>query len=944
MDDISFGPFCLVLSKRLLTREGEPVELGARAIDTLIALITRPNEFVSKHELLAEIWPDVIVSEGSLRFQINGLRKALGDGQDGARYIVTSPGRGYCFVGEISALPRQAERAEPEIAPLGRAADFPAKLERMIGRTDELATLTARLPAARFVTIVGSGGVGKTTLAIAVAHSLLKNFDGSGLFLDLGMIKEPSIVPILLASMLNITVRSDDPVPNLITYLRDKRFLLILDNCEHVVEAAASLAERIFLASPHAYILTTSREPLRVEGEHVFRLTPLALPPDTPGLTATAALTFPATRLFYERAAASGADLDHGDQNAAIVARICRKLDGVALAIELAAGRVEAYGLEQTAELLDESLALLWHGQRTAPPRQQTMQATLDWSYHLLSERERSVLRRLAVFVGHFTLQAALSVVSSDTVDEPLVINVIASLVAKSMVTARVLGSITQYRLLYATRCYALEIESGTPEINMIAARHAEFYCDRMRNAGSVGSFPNSNFDRALLLAEMNDVRSALEWCFSPAGDSKIGVALATTAAPVFLSFSLLTECHRWLERALAVSDGNIGAAGQEMRLQAALGLSLMLTGGNNDAALAALERGLLIAEEARDMIGEVELLGLLHTYHHRVGAYAIALDYAKRSCAVAKSTGNPASLTLSNGILGISLVRVGDLDGARAALEAAIQHTPGTHMGAIFPRFDPYLWLGAPLAKTLWLLGYPEGAIARASETVIEATRVDRPVSLAIALKGAVPIFLWAGDLQSAEEYTDRLISHARFHSLGPYASVGNGYRAELAIRQGDPERGVASLRSCIEELNAARYVLHTTTFQIACAQGLTTLGRFEEALDLIDETARSVESNGDLSLMPEVLRGKGNLLLKQPQPDVIAGENLLKLSLDLSRRQGARAWELRATVDLAALWARKGRPEAARAILQPVLSHFEMGRATEDARAAARLLEALG
>lgn len=239
-------------------------------------------------------------------------------------------------------------------------------------------------------------------------------------------------------------------------------------------------------------------------------------------------------------------------------------------------------------------------------------------------------------------------------------------------------------------------------------------------------------------------------------------------------------------------------------------------------------------------------------------------MDFAKRSCAVANPTGNPASLTLSNGILGISRLRLGDLNGARSALELAINHTPGSHMGrAIFPRYDPYIWLGIPLAKTLWLQVNTKQAIERARYTIDEAARVDRPVSLALALKGTVPVLLWAGDLQSAEEYTDRLILHANFHSLGPYVSAGNAFRAELEIQKGDTERGVRLLQACIFELNMARYALHTTSFQIACAQGLTRLGKTYEAMTLIEETIKSVESNGDHSFMPELLRVKAKSLL---------------------------------------------------------------------------------
>jgi predicted ATPase/DNA-binding winged helix-turn-helix (wHTH) protein len=478
-DVFSFGSFRLAVGERLLTRDGAPVDLGARALDILVALVSRPNEPVGKRELMAEVWPDVTVEEGSLRFHIAGLRKALGDGQDGARYIATLPGRGYCFVAPVlrsaSSSPA-AEGAATAGASFTGATFLPARLARMVGREEAVRVLGVQLAAARFVTIVGPGGVGKTTVAAAVAHELLESFAGAALFVDFGLVTDLRLVPVTVASMLGLPIQSEDPVPRLIAHLRDRRFLLVLDSCEHVIDGAAGLAAEIFRAAPAAHILATSREALRVEGEQVHHLTPLDCPPDDPGLTAAAAGEFPAARLFLERAAAAGAPLALSDADAVLVAEICRRLDGVALAIELAAGRVQAYGLRQTAALLDQSLPLSWPGQRNAPLRQRTLQATLDWSYGLLSEAERLVLRRLAVFVGPFTMEAALGVVTGGPVDDAMVFAAIDSLIAKSMVVTRPVGAMMRYRLLDTTRAYALQAEGDGAGRAALAARHAGYH------------------------------------------------------------------------------------------------------------------------------------------------------------------------------------------------------------------------------------------------------------------------------------------------------------------------------------------------------------------------------------------------------------------------------------------------------------------------------------
>src|SRR5271154_3539173 len=320
---ISFGPFSLAASERLLTRDGAPVELSARAYDILTTLVSRPNEVISKNDLLALVWPDVTVEEGSLRFHIAGLRKALGDGKDGARYITTASGRGYCFVAPLSRSSTAASepmRAKP--AASFPHANLPTRLARMVGRDEDVLKVSARLNATRFVTVVGPGGVGKTTLGVAVGHHLLNAFNGAVLFVDLGMLSDPKLVPTVVASMLGLSVQSED-ARGLTAYLRDKRVLLILDTCEHLIDAVAALATQIFQAAPQVHILSTSRESLQVDDEHVYRLDPLACPPEELGASAAGVQEFPATRLFVERAVASGARLDFTDSEAAIVVGIC---------------------------------------------------------------------------------------------------------------------------------------------------------------------------------------------------------------------------------------------------------------------------------------------------------------------------------------------------------------------------------------------------------------------------------------------------------------------------------------------------------------------------------------------------------------------------------------------------------------------------------------------
>jgi predicted ATPase/DNA-binding winged helix-turn-helix (wHTH) protein len=941
-DELSFGPFTLLVSERLLTKDGVPVELGARGLDILIALLSKPNDVVSKKELLAQVWPDVIVEVGSLRFHIASLRKALGDGKGGARYITTLAGRGYCFVAPVSRSSHQVQAEEIAVAPLPHT-NLPNRLMRMVGRDDDVLSISRQLTATRFVTVVGPGGVGKTTVAVAVGHHLTEAFAGAALFVDLGMLSNPNLTATTIASMLGVSVPSDDATPGLIAYLRGKRFLLILDTCEHLIDAVATLATSIIAAAPDVHILATSREALQVAGEYVHRLDALTCPPDDSNLTASALQQFPATQLFMERAVASGARLNLNDADAAIVVGICRRLDGVALAIELAARRVESYGLQQTAALLDQRLTLLWVGPRTAPARQKTLHATLDWSYGLLSDVERAVLRRLAVFVGHFTLDAALAVVTSATVDQTLVFGAIDGLVAKSMVATRPIGAMMRYRLLDTTRAYALEINVSDAERAELAARHAAYYRRWLEQTGAELPPYADGAQLAPHFAGLNNVRAALEWCFGADGNTEIGVDLAAAAAPVFLAMSLLPECQRWSERALLALDDRSRGGREEMQLRAALGLSLMFTRGHSDAACAALDRSLAIAKARGDLVNEVRLLGPLHMYHVRGGDFKISLQYAKRNSEIATTLGDAGATALAHALMGISLNLMGDMSGARAELEAALDPGPGPPRNrTIHFGFDYDSWAGIALTTTLWLQGYPKQATARAHQAIKDAERMHHPVSLAIVLN-SIQVLLWIGDLSAAERYLDWFMSRAEAQYFGPYLDLGQGLKGELAIRCGEADTGVEMLVKSLEKLHAARYERFTTRFNMMLARGLAACGRLMEGVTLMDETIRLIEAKGGTTYLPEVLRLKGTVLLAMPQPRIEDAETCFMHSLELSRAHGSRAWELRTATDMAALLNAQGQPESAHALLRPVFEQFVEGSDTADLSAAQRLLTAL-
>jgi predicted ATPase len=404
----------------------------------------------------------------------------------------------------------------------------------MVGRDETVQRISEELIARRFLTIVGPGGIGKTTVATAVSHSMLAAFDGAVHYVDFGPLGTPSLVPNMVASTVGLLGNFGDQLAALLAFLRDRRMLLVLDSCEHLIGTIAPLAERIFREAPEVHVLATSREPLQVEGEKVHRIQPLAVPPDDEPLTVACALTFPAVQLFVERAAADGTGFELNDADAPIVARVCRKLDGIALALELAAGRVGAYGIKGIASLLDGPCRLLWQGRRTASPRHQTLSAMLDSSYNLLPESERLIFRRLSVFVGAFSLEAAQFVAAGDILEREQVAEAIAGLVTKSLVAVETSHTGTLYRLLDTTRAYVLAKMIDSGERNTIAQRHAIYYCEFLERIEITLLTCSKNDGAAERWRHVSNARAALEWSFSEQGDKELGTALAAASAPLF--------------------------------------------------------------------------------------------------------------------------------------------------------------------------------------------------------------------------------------------------------------------------------------------------------------------------------------------------------------------------------------------------------------------------
>jgi predicted ATPase len=732
-------------------------------------------------------------------------------------------------------------------------------------------------------------------------------------------------------------------LPGLLAFVAGKRLLLILDSCEHVIEAAAGLAERLFNHAPRLHILTTSQEPLRAEGEHVHLLLPLDYPAAGLDLTAAQALTWPAVQLFVERAAAGGYRFELTDRDAPVVAGICRRLDGLTLAIELAAGRAGAYGIDGTAELLDNRFKLLWQGRRSALPRHQTMHAMLDWSYNLLSVRDRRVLCRLSIFAGVFTLHAAQDVAADTEVTALDVADALASLIDKSLIATSAFAGSTYHRLLDSTRTYAALKLAESGEENEAARRHALYYSETLTSE-TIGTSIFGGQGLSAYTPFIGDIRAALEWSFSSRGENPIAVQLAARSAPLFLGLSILSECRRWCQQGLAaLAEADRGTA-KELTLQEALAISAMFTQGNGQQIRSAIERGLSLAEALGNEEHQLHLLAGLHIFLTRIGDFHGALEVAERSAAIAVKVSDLGAAAMTDWMLGTAYHLVGNQEGAQRHCELGLKRAAASGPIQIdFFGYDHRVRALIVLARVLWLRGFPDQAARAASQAIDAGERRNHPVTLCISLIYTITVSLWSGDLETAGERIERLIMQAAKHSLGPYRAVGQALRGELAIASGQAATGVALLRDALAALYAEQHHVLATGLSCALAEGLAQVGQVEEALATIDGILARMEERGETFEVPRLLRARGEILLGQPHPDLGAAEETLLSSLDRAHAQSALSWELRAAIPLARLWQSQSRGAQAREMLAGVFQRFTEGFDTADLKAASSLLDEL-
>src|SRR5258706_8011090 len=545
-----FGPFELQPDKRRLLRDGEAIALRARAFDLLVALVDRAGHLVTKDELLTCVWPKMVVEEAALHVQISELRKVLG-----ADAVTTVSGRGYQFTLRVTKGDGEANRAS------GSKRNLPYQLTSFIGREQEIAHLGELVMANRLVTVTGAGGAGKPGLAIEVANRLVDTFADGVWLVELAALSDPPLVPHAVAQALGVKERPARPVTETLgDYLASKKLLLVLDNVEHLLDACVRLVDEIFRRCRDVAVLVTSRERLAMAGELTYRVPSLMVPCPRDNVAPDALLAYDGVRLFVDRARLQRPDFSVTSENAASLASICYHLDGIPLAIELAAPRLRAMSVEELSKGLDHRFALLTGGSRTALSRHRTLRSTIDWSYDLLREAEKLFLQRLSVFAGGWTLAAAEGVCAVGGIEHGDGLDLLTSLADKSLVGPEQEDAQTRYRLLETVRQYARDRLEDTGGCAAVRGRHRDYYLALAEEAHPKLRGAEQPQWLRRLEEEHENLRAGLEWSRVEAG-WKGGLRLCGTLQRFWWMRGHFTEGRQWCTRALC-------KAGAEERTQ----------------------------------------------------------------------------------------------------------------------------------------------------------------------------------------------------------------------------------------------------------------------------------------------------------------------------------------------------------------------------------------
>jgi len=933
----SFGPFRLIPRRQLLLLDERPVRLGGRAFELLQLLVARCGELVSKDELMAAAWPGIFLHDSNLKVNMSSLRRSLGDTQIEPIYIATVARRGYKFIADVQTSIAEVEDDQPLAEPVSLSR--PPMLRGIVGREADMADIADLLIQKRHVTLTGAGGVGKTTLAIAAARAFASQCRDGICFVDLATISDPTLFGTALVTALGIRGNPDNSLAAVLDYLRPRQMLIILDNCEHVLPAATIFAGRFMADSSPSKLLATSREPLGTVTEHVVRLGSLSSPRSGDALTVDQAIRFPAVQLFVRRAAEwSGYHFVDADCEA--VASICHSLDGLPLAIKLAAAQIGTFSPGELLAMLDQNLGFRAPSAEGAPPRHETLMATIDWSFKLLSQKEAMLFGLLSVFSAAFEVEDAVFVAEAAGLTPVDVFTGLGSLVAKSLVSAQARGASLRYRLLDSTRRYAAERLHADSAGAQALRRHAQRVLTLFEQSEEEWNWREPADWTQRYLGRIADLRAALSWAFGEEGDPVLGIRLTVAAITLWSETSILSEAQARLEAALALAETIECDDLSKAKLACALGWSLFYARKlSNENEVAWLD-AIAFARRAKDIEYQQRALVGFAFYLLQIGCVARAITYLEESADLAERDRDSTATSEGDRALAWARAHAGELTKSRQVLDrlAATYSLADGRSRKDANEVYRFITVRFNLPFVAWMQGCADYAARLARDAVDAADRSGHWVSQSNALGlAALPVSLETGNLDALESFTERLRRNLERERISRWIPVERYFSACLRDLRGDPQ-AVDDIRAAIDELIECRFLMRIGSYLAVLARALLRQGRIEEARETIAQAIDYEERQGERWCRSELQRVDASVHFHAGEP--LRAEKRLQQALAEARAIGAVTFELRSATDLAAHWIATGRRLKAIRLLTPIYQKFTEGFETRDLVAATQML----